>query len=168
MSALRILCLTLALSMPALASAQVFKCVDGDGRITYTNDRSLGRGCQPLAQNQAVSTVPGPAVRPQAGGSARAAMPTTGAPATAGFPRVSTDDQRTRDETRRQVLQNELATEDHALAEAEKALADEEAVRHGNERNYQKVLDRVQPFKDKVDLHKRNIEALRRELSSLK
>jgi hypothetical protein len=165
MSALRILTLTLALSLPAVASAQVFKCVDGDGRITYTNDRGLGRSCQPLAQNQAVSTVPGPGVRPQAGGSVRAA---TGAPATAGFPRVSADDQRTRDEARRQVLQDELAAEERALAEAEKALADQEAVRHGNERNYQKVLDRLQPFKDKVDLHKRNIEALEREMSSLK
>lgn len=163
MSALRILSLALALSMPALASAQVFKCVDGDGRITYTNDRSLGRSCQPLAQNQAVSTVPGPAVRQQAGGATRAVPP-----ATAGFPRVSADDQRTRDETRRQVLQDELAAEERALSEAETALAEQEAVRHGNERNYQKVLDRLQPFKDKIDLHKRNIEALQREMSSLK
>ena len=40
--------------------------------------------------------------------------------------------------------------------------------RRGDERNYQKVLDRLQPFKDKVDLHKRNIEALRREISGLR
>ena len=30
------------------------------------------------------------------------------------------------------------------------------------------LLDRLQPFKDKVDLHKRNIEALRREISGLR
>ena len=41
-------------------------------------------------------------------------------------------------------------------------------MRLGDERNYQKVLDRLQPFKDKVDLHKRNIEALRREISGLR
>ena len=63
---------------------------------------------------------------------------------------------------------SERATEEGALAAAVKALAEQEAVRLGDERNYQKVLDRLQPFKDKVDLHKRNIEALRREISGLR
>ena len=61
-----------------------------------------------------------------------------------------------------------MATEEKALAEAEHSLLEQESIRLGNERNYQKVLDRLQPFKDKLELHKRNIEALRREISGLK
>jgi hypothetical protein len=37
-----------------------------------------------------------------------------------------------------------------------------------DERNYQKALERLQPCKDKVQLHERNIEALRREISNLR
>ncbi len=141
-----------------VVQAEVYKCVDPEGRTTYTNDRSLARGCKPLESGQAVSSVPAPVRAPAA---------TPAAPA-AGFPRVTPNDQRARDDTRRQVLETELATEERALAAAEKALAEQEAIRLGDERNYQKVLDRLQPFKDKVDLHKRNIEALRREISGLR
>ncbi|APR03412.1 DUF4124 domain-containing protein [Thauera chlorobenzoica] len=157
MSPLRLLPLFLLAGASALAHAEVYKCVDTDGRVTYTNDRSLARNCVRLQADQAVSSVPAPAPRPAAGA----------APAAA-FPRVNPADQRARDDTRRQVLENELSTEESALAAAEKALAEQEAVRFGDERNYQKVLDRLQPFKDKVELHKRNIEALRREISGLR
>lgn len=156
MRPIRLLPQILLLCAAPLAQAEVYKCTDEAGRVTYTNDRSLARGCQPLASGQPVSSVPAPARRP-----APAATPD-------GFPRVSPNDQRNRDDARRRVLEAELATEESALAAAEKALAEQEAVRYGDERNYQKVLDRLQPFKDKVELHKRNIEALRREISALR
>lgn len=41
-------------------------------------------------------------------------------------------------------------------------------MRSGDERNYQRVLDRLQPFKDKAALHERNIEAIRKEISNLR
>ncbi len=156
MRPIRLLPQILLLCAAPLAHAEVYKCTDADGRVTYTNDRSVARGCKLLESGQPVSSVPAPARRPAA------------APNADGFPKVSPADQRSRDDTRRQVLESELATEERALAEAEKALAEQEAVRHGNERNYQKVLDRLQPFKDKVELHKRNIEALRREITGLR
>ena len=139
----------------------MYKCVDADGRVTYTNDPSLARGCKLLDSGQAVSTVPAP-VRPPAASSG------TGSSTPSSFPRVSAGDQRERDDGRRQVLESELRTEEEALAQAERNLLEQESVRLGNERNYQKVLDRLQPFKDKLELHKRNIEALRREISGLK
>lgn len=153
----RLLPLFLFASASTLAHAEVYKCIDASGRVTYTNDHTLARNCVRLQSDQAVSSVPAPTSRPAAGA----------APAAA-FPRVNPADQRARDDTRRQVLENELSTEENALAAAEKALAEQEAVRFGGERNYQKVLDRLQPFKDKVELHKRNIEALRREISALR
>ena len=139
----------------------MYKCVDADGRVTYTNDPSLARGCKLLDSGQAVSTVPAP-VRPPAASSG------TGSSTPSSVPRVSAGDQRVRDDGRRQVLESELRTEEEALAQAERNLLEQESVRLGNERNYQKVLDRLQPFKDKLELHKRNIEALRREISGLK
>jgi len=41
-------------------------------------------------------------------------------------------------------------------------------VRSGDEKNYQRVLDRVQPYKDAVERHERNVSALRKELANLK
>jgi len=81
---------------------------------------------------------------------------------------VPADTQRARDADRRQILETELAAEERALAEAQAALAEQEAIRTGNERNFQRVLDRLQPFKDKVELHQRNVEALRREMRTLR
>ena len=37
----------------------------------------------------------------------------------------------------------------------------------GDEKNYARVLERLQPFRDNVELHTKNIEALRRELANL-
>lgn len=158
----RLLPLALLFILPPPAQADIFKCTDADGRVTYTNDRSLGRGCVRLESDLPVSSVPAPVRRPPA------ATTPQGTSGTGAFPRVSPADQRSRDDARREVLSNELANEESALGEAEKALAEQESIRLGDERNYQKVLDRLQPFKDKVELHKRNIEALRREISGLR
>lgn len=164
MPKLRILPFVLLLCSPLPATAEVYKCVDADGRVTYTNDRGAARNCKQLSQDQSVSTMPAPTARPQT--NPNPANAASAAPAS--FPRVSPDTQRARDDSRRQVLDKELATEEAALGEARKALGEQEAIRNGDERNYQRVLDRLQPFKDKVELHERNIEALKREISNLR
>ncbi len=149
------------LSLPA--EAQVFKCTDATGSVLYTNNRNEGRGCTPLKTDLPVSSVPAPPKR-------QPALSGGGTPAGSsnGFPRVTPDAQKSRDDTRRQILASELATEEKALAEAQAALTEQESIRLGNEKNYQKALDRMQPFKDKVELHQRNIEALRKEMQSIK
>jgi hypothetical protein len=38
----------------------------------------------------------------------------------------------------------------------------------GDEKNYQKVVDRIQPYKDRVAQHERNIQAINKELSNLR
>lgn len=147
----------LALLAAPLAQAQVFKCIDPDGRITYTNDRAAAKGCS-IVENQNVSSIP--ATSRSATGS------NTGT--TSNFPKVSPDAQRARDESRRQILELELAAEERELTAAQQALTEQEGIRNGDERNFQRVLDRLQPFKDKVELHQRNIEALRKEISGLR
>ena len=155
---IRILPALLSLLVAAPAQAAIYKCVDSNGSVTYTNDAAQGRGCKELSEDQPVSSVPAPSRAP-------AAQPRT---TPSDFPRVAPDTQRARDDTRRQVLEKELAGEEKALAEAKKALVDQEAVRYGNERNYQKVLDRLQPFKNDVELHQRNVDALKKEIANLK
>ncbi len=138
-----------------LANADVFKCVDEDGHVTYTNSKPFPKAkCTTLSRDQRVSTVPG-----------RAATPT---PSPAGFPKVDGDTQKARDSDRRKILEQELSAEQKNLELARKELADQEAVRTGDERNYQRVIERLQPYKDKVALHERNLEALKKEIGNLR
>jgi hypothetical protein len=139
----------------AVQGDTLYKCTDDSGVVLYTNQKGTGKNCTVLGRDQSVSSVP--ATRP----ASRNASP-------GDFPRVDGETQRGRDGDRRKILDQELATEQENLDKAKQALAEQESIRNGDERNYQKVLDRLQPFKDAVALHERNIDALRRELGNLK
>lgn len=146
------ICTLAGIALPAWAD--VFKCVDDDGHVTYTNAKPSARAkCTALSRDQRVSTVPGRAAN---------------TPSPAGFPKVDGDTQKARDNDRRKILEQELATEQKNLYQAKKELADQEAVRTGDERNYQRVIERLQPYKDKVALHERNLEALKKEIGNLR
>lgn len=150
--------LLILLLFSALAHAQVYKCVDANGAVTYTNDRNPGRSCKQMSEDQPVSSVPAPPKR------APGALP--GSPTN--FPRVAPEAQRARDDTRRQVLEKELATEESALADAQKALAEQETLHQGTDRRLPIVQNRIQEHKDKVELHQRNVDALKKEIGNLK
>jgi len=139
---------------PHSVSAQVFKCVDAAGKVTYSNDQSSAKGCKPLSNEQTVSII-----------SMRPISSQFGNPSQAAFPRISDETQRERDKARRDILEKELESVRQGLEDARSQLAEQEAVRYGNEKNYQKTLDRLQPFKDAVERRERNIEALTQELS---
>jgi hypothetical protein len=143
-----------ALPVTGWANA-LYRCTDEAGRTAYVDAKNRGgyKSCRPLEGT--ISVVP--AQKP-----ATAASPT-------GFPKVDGNTQKKRDESRRKILEQELANEQRLLGEARQELAQAESVREGPEaRNYQKYLDRVQPFKDTVSLHEKNIEALQKELSNLR
>jgi chromosome segregation ATPase len=69
---------------------------------------------------------------------------------------------------RRKSLESKLAAEQRALDDARKELAEQEAVRYGDERNYQRVLDRLQPYKERVEHHQEMVDSIQRELSNLR
>lgn len=143
----------LLLLVPVAATAwadTLYKCVDDSGVVLYTNQKGGGRNCSVLSQDKTVSTIASPKPTPRE------------------FPRVSDDEQKGRDTDRRRILEQELASEQAKLEQSRKDLVDGEATRQGNEKNYQKYLDRVQGLKDAIALHERNLEALRRELANLK
>jgi len=132
------------------AYADIWECVDGSGNKRFTNIKSEARGCRVLNVGP-INTMPGG--RPQA----RAAPP--------GFPKVDGDTQKLRDNDRRKILEQELANEQKLLEQARNELAAQDSMRLGSERNYQRVLDRLEPYKKKVKLHEDNIANLRRELA---
>ena len=77
----RPLALILLAGLAAPAYADIYKCADADGRVTYTNDRSLGRGCVRLQSDQPVSSIPAPARKPTAAPATTQPSPATGSPA---------------------------------------------------------------------------------------
>lgn len=144
------------------AGADVFKCIDEDGRVTYTNAKA-GKGCIALSQDLPVSSVP--SSTPQ-----KKAAPTPGT-----FPKVDGETQRARDSDRRKILEDELAAEQRSLEQAKKELgeaeSDPETFRRkggGTGRNVAAYDEKVKPLQDKVSLHERNIEALKKEISNLR
>ncbi len=141
--------LFLGLLLPSLAGAEIYKYVDESGRVTYTNIPKRGSKKLDLDPVSAAKT------RSNSG------------PAT--FPRVDVQTQKKRDETRKSILQEELAAEEKLLADAQAALKDGEVRRVGDEgRNLQKYIERVARLKENVSLHEKNISALKKELGELR
>jgi hypothetical protein len=139
-----------------VAHADVYKCVEDGGRITYTNDKPTPgqKGCTLLSRDQAVTSVPMPK---------KSATPTPSS-----FPRVDDSTQKDRDNDRRKILEQELASEEGLLADSQKELAAQESIRNGDEKNYQRFIDRVQPFRDKVKQHETNIAKLKTEINNIR
>jgi hypothetical protein len=135
--------------------ADIYECVDDAGNRRFTNIKAEAKGCKLLSVAPPNSVPPVP--RPQAKGSTPP-----------DFPKVDAPTQQRRDGERRRILEQELAAEEKLLDEARRELAAQEAVRLGSERNYQRVLDRLEPYKKKVKLHEDNIGNLRKELSSVR
>ena len=148
--------LTCALVAPAWGDT--FKCMDANGRATYTNmkEETKGKNCTVVMRE--ISVVPATPV----------ARPGTASPSPAGFPKVDPATQKSRDDSRRRILEEELSGEEKALAQAKAELTQQESIRTGDERNYQRVLDRLQKYKDEVERHEKNVQALKKELSNVK
>lgn len=153
--------LTFALLQPA-AWAETCKYLDSEGHVIYSNTpNNPPKGATKIKCFEDPSQK-----RTPAGPRSSDAKPA--ASDSKKLPRVSEDTQKARDDDRRLILEQELADETKQLAEAQQQLAAQEAVRNGNERNYQRFLDRVQPFRDAVATHERNLEAIKREIANLK
>lgn len=158
--------LLLVIGVYGNANAEIYKCLEA-GRVTYSNAQSAG--CTRLNVGP-VNAAPSPKASGGSGGSgsSKSASPE-------GFPRVNSETQRSRDDDRRRILDQELMSEQTALAAARKALSEQEGQVLPEERNVggrglngAKLEQRLQPFRDKVALHERNIEALRKEIANLR
>ena len=150
-----------ALAIPAMNAAaqqgvtEIFKCRNENGQVTYTNDRRQAERQKCELVTSQINVAP-PFSQPQA-----ARKP-------GNFPRETPTQSASARERQREILERELDAERKALDQAKRTLAEQEAVRSGDERNYARVQERLQPLKDTVDNHEKNIQALQRELANLK
>ena len=139
--------LTLLYCTPA--SAEIYKYIDENGRVTYTNIPKKGAKKIDLDPISAAKT-----------------RKSTGP---IDFPKVDNQTQKKRDDLRQQILRDELASEEKSYADAQVALKEGEAPRVGEEaRNYPKYLARLKRLQENAFLHQKNIAALKKELGDLK
>ena len=132
---------------PIVVSGTLYRCMTAGGDPSYFN-------------------VPGaaPADPPDATSRSRSAA---AAQTPAGFPKVDPATQKSRDDVRRKVLGDELATEEKLLAEARGAYADGAPQPLPEERaNVEKYRERIARLRQAVGVHEKNVEALRKELAS--
>ncbi|MDK9704227.1 MAG: DUF4124 domain-containing protein [Sulfuritalea sp.] len=140
--------LAIPLLLPLTAAAStLYKCTDDSGVVLYTNQKTPKKSCTVLSY-QSPPAPAGSAARPRA-----AATPTPG-----DFPRVSGSEQKARDSDRRAILDKELANELQSLESAKKTLSEAGS----------QAPEKLQPLRDTVALHQRNVEALKKELGNLR
>jgi hypothetical protein len=154
------------LCLAAPASAEVYRCESDSGVPVYQGTPN-GRNCRQI-DLAPLTTIPAPklpAAKPAAGaGQAGSAA----RPSPNGFPKVDASTQRERDSERRRILEDELRKEETRLAELKAVYKNGEPDRLGDERNYQKYLDRVQRLKDDIGRSEGNIASIRRELGAIR
>jgi hypothetical protein len=91
------------------------------------------------------------------------------APTPASFPRVDPETQKGRDGVRRKVLAEELSSEEKLLAESRAAYADGAPPPLPEEKaDAEKYRARIARLKQSVNVHEKNVEALRKELAAVK
>ncbi len=140
------------------ASADICMYRNAAGEITYSNvadappKNATKIRCFKEEKEPAASTAK-PQPKPKAGSN---------------FPSVDKKTQRKRDDDRRNILEQELAAERNRLEVALQQLKEQESVRLANERDYQRYVDRVQPFRDAVANHERNVQAIQSEINNMR
>jgi len=148
-------------AVAAPVQADICKYADPDGNVHYSNvppEKGWKRLSCTVGDNGAQ--------QPTGSGNAGAARKT---PTPAGFPRVDGETQKVRDDVRRKVLADELASEQKLLAEARAAYADGAPAPLPEERaDAEKYRVRIGKLRQAVTVHERNIEALKKEIALVK
>ena len=153
-----ILGLAVGIAFVPLADATICKYVDADGATHYTNV-APEKGWRKVSCDFAEDT---PRRGSGAAGSARSATPT-------GFPRIDSDTQKSRDELRRKVLDDELASEEKLLGEARVAYGNGAPQPTKDEQtDVERYRQRIAKLRQAVQLHERNVEALRKEIAAIR
>ena len=143
----------------------VYKCPGNLYTDTLNAKEAEARGCKAL-EGGAVTIIQTPAVRRPVAEASRASAES--APASrAADQRVDPNDQKARDQDKRRILEGELRREEQRLAELRQEYNNGQPERRGDERNYQKYLDRTAELKAGIERSESDIAALKREISKL-
>jgi hypothetical protein len=93
--------------------------------------------------------------------------PRAPSPASGAGTKVDPTDQRARDSDARRILETELRRDEEHLASLKAEYNNGEPERQGNEKNYQRYLDRVADMKAAIARTEGDIAALKREIAKL-
>ena len=157
--------LTLAVcAFPYAAQAQapggtiVYRCPGNafTSNLELTPKQAEDKGCK-VIEAQPVTVIP-------------SSRPRTAAPASGPRPpeaKVDPADQRARDSDARRILADELQREEQRLGELQREYNNGEPERRGDERNYQRYLDRVAELKAGIARKEADVAAIRREIGKL-
>jgi hypothetical protein len=158
----RILLLVLAALFAVSAEAAIYKCVDAEGRVTFTDARCKGGKRMDLPGGGGASISGGRSSG--VGGGKSAAR----SPSPVDFPRIDSATQKRRDDIRRQVLEDEIASETRAIAAARQQFVQGQKPLPGERAGDAAHSGRVAALREAVARHERNVAAIRRELSKLR
>lgn len=154
--------------------AEIYKYVDpATGAVEYTNQPK--RGAIRMNSGDTLSEIP-TGNRPSKAGSSGAASingrtVNASVNASAGTAAASVDagTQKTRDGTRRQVLSDELSSEEKLLTDAKSGYSNGKPLPFADEGlGSPKYIDRVKQLEKTIRLHERNVSSLKQELANLK
>lgn len=150
--------LLLALACPA--QARIYMYVDADGRKGATDRRAeVPAGARITAIIDDGGSKPG--APSKAAGGAKMATP-------ASFPRIDRSTQKKRDDIRRMVLEEELASEQKNLDEARRQLALGEKLMPGEKADTPNYQARIRQLRGAVERHERNIAAISKEIDNIR
>jgi hypothetical protein len=141
-------------------SGPVYRCPGNPESYTnmLTPQQAKDRGCRTI-EGSPITIV-----------QTRRPTPAPPAPASGARPadsRIDPAEQRARDSDARRILQDELQREEQRLAELRKEYNDGQPERRGDERNYQKYLDRTASLKAQIERKEQDVAAIRRELAKV-
>jgi hypothetical protein len=143
-------------------SEVVFRCPGNP--VLYTDSISSkeakARGCKTL-EGAPVTIIQSNRPRASSG------MTSTAVSSSNSNARVETSEQRMRDIDRKSILLAELRKEEEQLLVVQKEFNNGEPERRGDEKNYQKYIDRVAEMKAVISRKESDVAALKRELSKL-
>lgn len=144
-----------AAAQSAADGATMYRCPGNEYNNTLSAKEAKDKGCKTI-EGAPITIIQG--TKPRTGGTP---VPTTSSPAGS---RVDPADQRARDTDARRILEAELKREEDRLAAMRSEFNNGQPERQGNEKNYQKYLDRVADMKTAISRKEGDIAALRREI----
>lgn len=149
--------LLLCLILAAPAQAEIYKYVDENGQVTFSDVYKKG------ARRIELPGAPAPL-----SGGGKPARRASYNPSPADFPRIDAATQKRRDDVRQQVLQDEIASERREAEDARRQLGLGERLLPGERATDPSYLNRISKLRAAVQQHEQNVAAIQRELSNLK
>lgn len=161
--------IVLSTLIASVAQAEIYKHVDADGRITYSNVKI--KGAKKLDLEPADTSFGNTAKPAKTSDESKSGTPNN-------FPKVDANTQNQRDAKRKDILKAELESEKQALERAKQAYAEGQSnpevyqVKNANGttstfRNVPKFEEKMKALQAEVDAHQRNIELLTKELNQI-